>query len=350
MVKSEKKNKPVVFPFFSMVSFTACQRAKTAKENETVEEKQFFAMNTYISLTAYGDEAEAALSGAEGQIRELEDLWSVTEEQSEIYRLNHHQGNRMTVSSETADLISYALGMAEQTNGTLEPTIYPVLCEWGFTTKEHNVPSAEEIERLLEYVGYEKVVLNDTEIKMPEGVQLDMGAVAKGYIGDLVIHQMKEQGISSAMLSLGGNIQLIGTKPDGSLWRVGLRDPFGQSSFGILEVSDCAVITSGSYQNNFTDEAGNVYHHIIDPATGKPAENGLASVTVTGKEGKMCDVLSTALFVMGTEKAICYWQEHGNFEMVLVDTDGGVYITEGIEKQFSLTEEYESAPFQVIRR
>lgn len=315
-----------------------------------VAEKQFFAMNTYISLTAYGDEAEAALSGAEGQIRELEDLWSVTEEQSEIYRLNHHQGNRMTVSSETADLISYVLDMAERTDRALEPTIYPVLCEWGFTTKEHNVPSAEEIEQLLEYVGYEKVVLSGTEIEMPEGVQLDMGAVAKGYIGDLVIQQMKEQGISSAKLSLGGNIQVIGTKPDGSLWRVGLRDPFGQSSFGILEVSDCVVITSGGYQNNFTDEAGNVYHHIIDPATGKPAENGLASVTVTGKEGKMCDALSTALFVMGTEKAICYWQEHGDFEMVLVDTDGGVYITEGIEKQFSLTEKYASASLEVVRR
>lgn len=338
------------FLFFSMASFTACQRAKTAKENETVAEKQFYAINTYISLTAYGSEAEAALSGAEEQIRELEDLWSVTEEQSEIYRLNHHQENSMTVSTETADMISYALDMAKQTDGTLEPTIYPVLCEWGFTTKEHNVPSAEEIEQCLKYVGYEKVALSGTEIEMPEGVWLDMGAVAKGYIGDLVIHQMKEQGISSAMLSLGGNIQVIGTKPDGSLWRVGLRDPFGQSSFGILEVSDCAVITSGGYQNNFTDEAGNVYHHIIDPATGKPAENGLASVTVTGKEGRMCDALSTALFVMGTEKAICYWQEHGDFEMVLVDTDGGVYITEGIEKQFSLTEEYASASLEVVRR
>lgn len=334
--------------FISVAALTACQQTKTEKEKEGAAEKQFFAMNTYIFLTAYGD--EAALFGAKGQIRELEDLWSVTEEQSEIYRLNHHQGNRMTVSSETADLISFALDMARQTDGALEPTIYPVLCEWGFTTKEHNVPSAEEIGQCLKYVGYEKVVLNGTEIEMPEGVWLDMGAVAKGYIGDLVIQQMEEQGISSAMLSLGGNIQVIGTKPDGSLWRVGLCDPFGQNSFGILEVSDCAVITSGGYQNNFTDEAGNVYHHIIDPATGKPAENGLASVTVTGKEGKMCDALSTALFVMGTEKAICYWQEHGDFEMVLVDTDGGVYITEGIEKQFSLTEEYASAPFQVIRR
>ena len=117
--------------FISVAALTACQQTKTEKEKEAAE-KQFFAMNTYIFLTAYGDEAEAALFGAEGQIRELEDLWSVTEEQSEIYRLNHHQGNRMTVSSETADLISFALDMARQTDGALEPTIYPVLCEWGF--------------------------------------------------------------------------------------------------------------------------------------------------------------------------------------------------------------------------
>lgn len=212
------KRKVILSVFFLMIlfSFTACHHTDSFRKSVPEAETQFFAMNTYISLTAYGNEAEAALSDAEEQIRELEDLWSVTEEQSEIYRLNHHQENSMTVSTETADLISYALDMAEQTDGALEPTIYPVLCEWGFTTKEHKVPSAEEIERLLEYVGYEKVVLNGTEIEMPEGVQLDMGAVAKGYIGDLVIQQMKEQGISYAMLSLGGNMIAIKANINGS--------------------------------------------------------------------------------------------------------------------------------------
>lgn len=334
----------------ALTAFTACHMTNSFRQNVPETQTQFFAMNTYISLTAYGEEGEAALSGAEEQVRKLENLWSVTKEESEIYKLNHSGGERISVSPETAELISYALNMAEQTDGALEPTIYPILCAWGFTTKEHRVPSAEEIEQLSEYVGYEKVVRDGNEIEIPEGVQIDMGAVAKGYIGDLVIQQLKEQGISSAMLSLGGNIQLIGKKPDGSLWRVGLRDPFGQGSFGVLEVFDCAVITSGGYQNNFTDEAGNIYHHIIDPATGKPAENGLASVTVTGSEGKMCDALSTALFVMGTERAVRYWQEHEGFEMVLVDTNGCIYVTEGMEEQFSLTAEYAAAPFQVIRR
>lgn len=127
--------KRIIVPFcfiFAATVLIAFQHTETAGKNEIEAETHFFAMNTYISLTAYGSEAEAALSGAEGQIRELEDLWSVTEEQSEIYRLNHHQENSMIVSTETADLISYALGMAEQTDGALEPTIYPVLCEWGF--------------------------------------------------------------------------------------------------------------------------------------------------------------------------------------------------------------------------
>lgn len=212
------KRKVILSVFFLMIlfSFTACHHTDSFRKSVPEAETQSFAMNTYISLTAYGNEAEAALSDVEEQIRELEDLWSVTEEQSEIYRLNHHQENSMTVSTETADLISYALDMTEQTDGALEPTIYPVLCEWGFTTKEHKVPSAEEIERLLEYVGYEKVVLNGTEIEMPEGVQLDMGTVAKGYIGDLVIQQMKEQGISYAMLSLGGNLIAIKANINGS--------------------------------------------------------------------------------------------------------------------------------------
>lgn len=329
---------------------TACDSTKTPAETQQEAEAQFFAMNTRLSFTAYGEGAETAVSDAEEHIMHLETLWSVTDEESEIYALNHSHGEPVTVSPETAELISYAVKMAEQTNAALDPTIYPVLYEWGFTTGAHRVPSDEELSDKLVYVGYGQIELNERTARLPEGVQIDLGAVAKGYAGDLITAQMKEQGIRSALLNLGGNIQVIGAKPDGSLWRVGLRDPFTQGSFGVLEVSDCAVVTSGGYQKNFSDEAGIVYHHILDPATGKPANHGLASVTVISKEGRMCDALSTALFVMGTERAVTYWQENGGFEMVLVDENGLIYVTEGIEQHFSLTTEYTSFEVTIIKQ
>lgn len=301
-------------------------------------ENSFFAMNTYMTFTAYGEGAEDALADARVRVEEVEALWSVTDEGSEIYRANHSGGEPVNVSEETAELVSFALEMAEKTDGVLEPTIYPVLRAWGFTTDTKQVPSQEEIDALLEDVGHEKITLDGTLLTVPEGMELDLGAVGKGYAGDLAAEAVRARGIECAILSLGGNIQAVGSRPDGTDWRVGLRSPWEDGTLGVLRVSNLAVVTSGGYENYFEDEDGNVYWHILDPETGYPAKSGLLSVTIICPQGRLGDALSTALFVMGPQKAEEYWRENGDFEMILVTEEGEILITEGVADRFTLSE------------
>ena len=309
-----------------------------AEEMQQPVERSLFAMNTYMTFTAYGEDAQAALQEAEECIQQVEGLWSVTDEDSEIYQANHSGGQPVTVSEETAEIISFALEMAQRTGGALDPTIYPVLTAWGFTTDSKQVPSQQQIAQLLEQVGYDRIQLNGSELTVPDGMELDLGAVGKGYTADLVTEILRRHGVSSALISLGGNIQAIGSRPDGSDWRLGIRAPWESGNLGVLTVSDAAVVTSGGYENYFDDEQGNIYWHILDPSTGYPADSGLQSVTIVGREGKMCDALSTALFVMGAQSAEQYWRENGGFEMLLVTDSGEILITEGIAENFTLNE------------
>lgn len=309
-----------------------------AKEMQQPVERSLFAMNTYMTFTAYGEDAQAALQEAEECIQQVEGLWSVTDEDSEIYQANHSGGQPVTVSEETAEIISFALEMAQRTGGALDPTIYPVLTAWGFTTDSKQVPSQQQIAQLLEQVGYDRIQLNGTELTVPDGMELDLGAVGKGYTADLVTEILRRHGVTSALISLGGNIQAIGSRPDGSDWRLGIRAPWESGNLGVLTVSDAAVVTSGGYENYFEDGQDNLYWHILDPSTGYPADSGLQSVTIVGREGKMCDALSTALFVMGAQSAEQYWRENGGFEMLLVTDSGEILITEGIAENFTLNE------------
>lgn len=299
----------------------------------------FFALNTYVSLTASGDNAEEALQTARRTIERYEDKWSVTDTRSELYAINYGGGITRTITNETAQLIAYALDMAKKTSGAIDPTIYPVLLEWGFTTGNYKVPSDKTIDELLPLIGYEKILLDGNDITVPDGMQLDLGAVAKGYIGDLVIGCLREYGIDSAIVNLGGNIQLIGKKTDKSEWNIAIRSPFENKNFGTVQLDGQAIITSGGYQRNFTDESGNVYHHIMDPRTGKPANSRLGSVSIIAPDGKLCDSLSTACFVMGAEKAIEFWREEGGFDMILVTNEREVFITETIADKFNVDEE-----------
>lgn len=306
-------------------------------------------MDTYMTFTAYGDEAGDALSQAEEEIRKLESEWSVTEEDSEIWKVNHSGGQPVTLSDETAQVLRFALDMAEETGGALEATIYPVLTAWGFTTDENRIPGEEELRSLLENVGYEKVDLDGNQITLPAGMELDLGAVGKGYAGDLTAELLEAEGITSALLDIGGNVQAVGARPDGTDWRLGLRNPYGEGTIGVLSVSDCAVVTSGNYERYFVGEDGKEYGHIIDPKTGHPVDNGLASVTIITKEGKKGDALSTSMFVKGLEQAQEYWRAHPDFDMILITEDGQIYLTEGVQDRFELSASFGNIKLHVIR-
>lgn len=320
---------------------------RTQKDTEP-SKTAFLGMNTYITFTAYGANAKEALQTAEQKISELENAWSVTKEDSEIYKINHSNGEPVTLSKETAEVADYALSMAEETDGALEPTIYPILRAWGFTTGENRVPEREEIQELLNSINYQKVTLTDNQIQLPQGMEMDLGAVGKGYAGDIVTELLKEQGVASALLDIGGNIQTIGTRPDGTSWQLGIRNPFGEGTIGVLSVTNKAVVTSGNYERYFVGDDGKEYGHIINPETGYPVENELASITIITGEGKQGDALSTALYVKGLDEAIIYWKKHSDFEWIAVTDDGEIYLTEAIAEDFSLNSTFSNMKVNVI--
>ena len=332
----------------AVICFCVMNQKHPEDINQSKVTKEFFAMDTYITMNAYGVNAEVALTQAADRLSALEQLWSVTDSGSDIYAINHGSGQPVSVSEETAKLLSFALQMAEDTDGALEPTIYPVLTAWGFTTEENRMPSDAELTELLGNVGYERVRLEDNTVQLDSDMMLDLGAVGKGYAGDLAVEALRENGITSALLDIGGNIQTVGTKTDGSPWRLGLRNPFTDGTLGILEISDRAVVTSGNYERYFIGEDGKRYGHIIDPATGYPVENGLASVTIIAKEGRLCDALSTSLFVMGLDEAADYWLQHQNFEMIVITENDEIYLTDGIAEVFTLDSNHSSMKVNVI--
>ena len=305
---------------------------------------QIFAMDTIMSMDVYGEGGEEALARAEETIYRLEDLWAVTDENSEIWALNHSGGAWVDLSQETADLLAQALELCALTDGALDLTAYSAVQAWGFTTGEYRVPSQEELDALIPRIDYTRLELDGDGLRarLPENMELDLGAVAKGYTGTYLAEQLRQAGVTSAILRLGGNIQAVGTRPDGNPWRVAIQDPDSQqeATLGVVEVSDQAVITSGGYQRYFEAD-GETYWHIMDPETAAPARSGLTSVTVIGADGTVCDALSTALFVMGPEEAADFWRAHPELgmELILVLEDGTVQITQGLEETFTLSQD-----------
>ncbi|MBR1700908.1 MAG: FAD:protein FMN transferase [Lachnospiraceae bacterium] len=322
-------------------------QGKVKKGESQKETATFFAMDTVMEITVYGD--PSLLEAAEEKILSLEKKMSVTNEESEISLLN--QNGEQFLSSDTKELLSRALELCGQTDGRLDISIYPIVRTWGFTTGEYRVPSGEELQAFLPYVDYTKILVEDDRAVLKEGMQIDLGSVAKGYAGDQVIELFCENGVTSALLNLGGNVQALGTKPDGSLWKIAIRNPMGEGYAGALEIADKAVVTSGGYERYFVQD-GKTYRHIMDPETGYPVENGLVSVTVVGDEGVSCDACSTALFVMGLEDAINFWRKTKDldFEAVFITEEGKVFITEGLEGCFTLTGAYANAEMAVIQR
>ncbi len=335
--------------------FSAC----TVRSPEV--SKDIFAMDTFMNIRAYGENADEAVELCVHEIERLEDLFDAQDPKSEISALNREK--TMEVSIDTADIISRAREVSTITEGAFDITVYPIVKEWGFTSGEYKIPDRDAIEALLENTGQDRIVVGsageipdekEVLVQMPENYEIGLGGIAKGYASDRLMEIFRQEGIGSGIVSLGGNVAACGTKPDGKPWRVAIENPDTDKKIkalknteyiGVVEVSDKSVITSGGYER-FFEEDGVRYHHIIDPKTGSPADSGLISVSIISEDGCLADGLSTALFVMGREKALQCWSEHKSmFDCILVESDGSVTITEGIMSCFS-----SEIPYEVYRQ
>ena len=278
-----------------------------------------FAMDTVMTLQVYGPNAE-------------EDLSAIS------YEINHSGGAPVQVGEDALYLATLAQELGDRTGGALDVTMYPVVKLWGFTTSEYHVPSETEINEVLARVDYTALDISEADmtLALPDGMEMDLGAIAKGYAGERAADLLRERGVTTALLNMGGNVQTVGAKTDGSPWRIGIQDPNGDHGayLGVLEVIDQAAVTSGGYERYF-EQDGVTYWHIMDPHTGAPARSGLTSVTIVGDKGGLCDGLSTSLFVLGREKAMDYWRTYGGFEAILVE-DREVWITGGLADSFAL--------------
>lgn len=310
----------------SLVS-CAVRVTEDEKHSETV-----FAMDTVMELTAYGHNAEKALAEAKAEALRLDALLTRGGSGSEIYTLN--KNGSAQVSEETAALVRSALDISTATDGAFDITIAPIMDLWGFFTKDFRVPSDEELQAALASVDYKNVGVNENTVTLSGNSQLDLGGIAKGYLSRKIIDIFRENGVTSAIVSLGGNVHCLGKKTDGSLWRIAVQHPDGEGFIGTLSASDTAVITSGGYQRYF-EQDGQIYHHIIDPKTGISAHSGLKSVTIITPDSTRADGLSTAVYVMGPENAADLWRGDRSFDMVLMTDDNKVYITEGIKNSFT---------------
>ena len=317
----------------------------SSRSNEK-KSSDIFAMDTYMNMQVYGENADIALDKAEKEIYRLEKLFSVTDDSSEVYKINNSGGKKIEITEDVRSLIEFSENMRGKTDGCFDIRIYPILKEWGFTTGDYKIPDSERIVQLKKITENTEIFLEEEFLICSENGEIDFGAVAKGYTSDRIAEIFRENGIESAIINLGGNVHAFGKKPDNSFWNVAVTDPFSpDKTLGIVRVSDKAVITSGDYQRYFTGDDGRKYCHIIDPTTGYPAENGLVSVTVIGENGLLCDALSTAFFVMGREKTEVYLKNQSEVSVLLVQTDGTLVISEEITDYFENHSDY---PIEVI--
>ena len=264
-----------------------------------------FALNTVISLTVYGDKADEALNAAFKEIKRSEKLLSCHLESSEISKINKSaHSSPVEVSDETIAVLKKALAFCEKTNGAFDITVKPLVDLWNITAENPVVPEPAKIQSTLTEVGYEGVVITGNAVSFAtSGMQIDLGGAAKGYCADKAAEVLKGYGIKDAILDLGGNIYALGKNEQDKNWRIGLQDPSLDRGdhFTVEELSNKTAVTSGSYERYF-EKNGRIYHHILNPQTGEPADSGLVSVTVISDNSFEADMLSTAVFVMGEDE------------------------------------------------
>ena len=267
---------------------------------ETVSSAVDFACDTVVTIRAYTD--QRTVDDAMRLIRDYERVLSKTVQGSDVWNLNHANGEPVTVDPETAQLLQLCQEIGERSEGAFDVTIAPLSALWDFTAEQPSLPDAKRLSEAATAVDWRNISIDGNTVTLRNGAQIDLGGIAKGYIADRVAAFLKDRGVRCACINMGGNVVVFGGKPDGSAWTIGIRDPQGtaEQSEEILSLKDGAVVTSGNYER-FFELDGVRYHHILDPKTGMPVDNGVASVTIEADCSALADALSTACFVLGPE-------------------------------------------------
>lgn len=300
-------------------------------------------LGTAIRIQTYRPANAQLIDDAFARVAEIEATMSTTEadyDTTELLELNRAPvASGYTVSADTQLVIERALHFAAISDGAFDPTIWPLVRLWNIGSEQPEVPARQAIDAAQQLVNFRDVRVGaDGLVRFArQGMGIDVGGIAKGFAADEVVTILREAGVTSALLDFGGNIYALGRKPDGTAWRIGVQRPDAARSqlLGVLEVQDRSVVTSGPYERFFV-EGGVRYHHLIDPATGFPAENGIEQVTIVSERSIDADALSTAVYIMGLERGLALLQSLPEAEGIIVTLEREVHMTDGIPPLFEL--------------
>nr|WP_207728672.1 FAD:protein FMN transferase [Clostridium botulinum] len=312
-----------------------------SKPEEPVS-RETYLMGTIINIKAYGKNADKAVQSSVDKISDIENKMSINISTSEVNKINKNAGIApVKVSKNTFDVVKASLIYSEKTKGSFDITVEPLVSIWGIGTDKARIPSKDEINNALKLINYKDVVINEKESTVMlkrKGQAIDLGAIAKGYTADELKKVLLNYNVSSAFLSLGGNVYVLGNKPDKTPWKIGVQNPLEPRGdyLGIVSVSDKSVVTSGNYER-FFERNGKRYHHIFDTKTGYPAEKGLISVSIISDKSIDGDALSTSVYTLGLDEGKKLIESLKGVEAIFVTNDKKVYVTSGLKDIFKLT-------------
>ncbi len=312
----------LVLSLFLMLILVSCGKDAT--------ERQIYTMDTVCSISLY-PKNEVVADDICDTLHSLDKELSAYD--GDVQDLN--ENGEGVVGEDTIRLITRSIELSQMTNGAFSPCLGTIIELWDVGGRNY-VPTEKEIQTALKSARIENISVVGDRVELQNGVKINFGAIAKGYAGDVVKEKLDEHKVQSAIISLGGNVYVKGKRSDGEVWNVGIRDPKGNENewLGSVALTDKFVISSGSYERNF-EKDGKVYSHIMDAKTGMPCESDLSATVVICDDGSLGDALSTALYVMGREKAIEFWKNNEGFELILVGKDDRITLTEGIAPMFS---------------
>lgn len=292
-------------------------------------------LHTVSTIQIYDSTDYDILNGCFAVIDKYEKLFSRTLKGSEVHKLNQSSETEFTISNELKDILEFSLYYGKLTDGAFDVSIAPLSSLWDFSSLEHktDAPSPEAIKAARSLVDYSAITVEGNTLSFKkEGMQLELGAVAKGYIADRVKDYLLEQGVTSAIINLGGNVLLVGDKPDGSAFHVGIQKPFEDRDavvVAISELRDVSMVSSGIYERYFYDTEGNFYHHILNPETGYPCNTDLLQVTIISPDSATGDALSTSCFALGLKKGMELIHSLTDVYAVFITVDGQLHFSDG---------------------
>lgn len=314
----------------------------TSLSNKDLLTRTDIIMGTPITVSIYEGGDEKSLQKAFDKVSEIESLASINKPGTELDKLNENSGiNKIKLSDISYEIIKRAVKYSHLSDGGYDISIGPLVKLWSIGLPEAKVPTQEEIDKVIKLVNYKNIELNDStkEVFLKEkGMLLDLGSIAKGYAADAVAKVLSDDGVTKAIVDLGGNIYALGSKGDGEDWNVGIQNPFSDRGdvVGTIHISNKSIVTSGIYER-FIEKDGKKYHHILNPKTGYPYDTEIAGVSIIANESTDSDALSTLVFTKGLKEGLRFVENIKNVDAVFVTKKKEVYVTDGIKNNFKIT-------------